>query len=109
MCVFFCCFIHINILERLDTKIWNVKISICSNGLPILGDLRDFQFVNLLNIMAAKGTEKIDVLLMDPPWKISQSNPSRGVKLNYNCWNISDFFDSNKWPLKATSTVCCFF
>lgn len=42
-------------------------------SIPIQCDVRDFDFTSVVT----DGT--FDVILMDPPWKITEPNPVRGV------------------------------
>ncbi|KAJ3108365.1 hypothetical protein HDU97_001490 [Phlyctochytrium planicorne] len=47
-------------------------------SVPICADVLTFDFAKLGE------TNQFDVILMDPPWQLTSSNPSRGVVLGYH-------------------------
>lgn len=59
-----------------------------NNSIPIMADIRRFNF----DLFAEKQKELtngklFDVIMMDPPWQLSSSQPTRGVAIAYDTLN----------------------
>jgi mRNA (2'-O-methyladenosine-N6-)-methyltransferase len=53
-------------------------------AVPICADIREFDWGNLARQQRKHGGQLFDVIMMDPPWKLSTSQPSRGVAIQYS-------------------------
>lgn len=51
--------------------------------MPICADVTKFDFGLLMSKMQEIGLRQFDVIMMDPPWRLSSSQPSRGVAIQY--------------------------
>ena len=58
------------------------------NSIPICADITKFNFDLLRKKQLEVGQRMFDVIMMDPPWKLSTSQPSRGVAIQYD--SLSD-------------------
>ena len=54
------------------------------DSIPICADIRLFDFELLRAKQLEFGARLFDVIMMDPPWRLSSSNPSRGVAIQYD-------------------------
>lgn len=55
------------------------------NSVPLNGDVRYYQFQKLAEAqLQASNGRLFDVIMMDPPWQLSSSNPNRGVAIGYD-------------------------
>jgi len=61
------------------------------NAVPMRADVRTFNFELLREkqLLLSNG-ELFDVIMMDPPWQLASSNPTRGVAIGYQ--QLSDSF-----------------
>lgn len=57
------------------------------DAVPICADVTKFNFDLLLEKQLEVGHRQFDVIMMDPPWKLSTSQPSRGVAIQYSSLN----------------------
>lgn len=64
------------------------KSQVPVNSIPVTADIRNFNFDNLAETQQALGGRLFDVIMMDPPWQLSSSQPSRGVAIGYD--SLSD-------------------
>ena len=95
----------INILERQyfekelsNTYHKSIYPDLC---IPINTDIKSFDF-NLLRSKQIELTNRLfDVILMDPPWKLSSSHPTRGVAIAYDQLN-DDVIESLPIPSLQT-------
>jgi len=55
------------------------------NCCPILADVRTFDFKALGKFIHNMIGRKFDIIMMDPPWKFTTANPTRGVCISYSC------------------------
>ena len=76
--------------ENAGKNIFNlVKAStVGENSIPICADITKFNFDLLRKKQLEVGQRMFDVIMMDPPWKLSTSQPSRGVAIQYD--SLSD-------------------
>lgn len=58
--------------------------------MPICADITHFNFDLLIKKQLDFTGSYFDVIMMDPPWKLSTSQPSRGVAIQYD--SLSDEF-----------------
>jgi len=58
------------------------------NSIPINADVRTFDFKKLQDAQKKLGGRLFDVIMIDPPWQLSTSMPSRGVAIAYQ--SLSD-------------------
>jgi hypothetical protein len=54
---------------------------------PISADIREFKFKLLAEKQAELTGKLFDVIMMDPPWQLSSSQPTRGVAIAYDTLN----------------------
>jgi len=55
------------------------------NACPIRADVREFDFMRFVSFVKEKRGRKFDIIMMDPPWKLTTANPTRGVSISYAC------------------------
>jgi len=68
-----------------EFKISNNKSKYSDNCIPICADIRSFNFNVLINKQRELTNGKLfDVIMMDPPWQLSSSQPTRGVAIAYD-------------------------
>lgn len=66
--------------EKMENK-W-----VCpENSCPIRADVRTFDFKHFAAVVKEKRGRKFDIIMMDPPWRLTTSNPTRGVCISYAC------------------------
>jgi len=58
------------------------------DAVPICADVTTFNFDQLIKKQLEFTQSYFDVIMMDPPWKLSTSQPSRGVAIQYD--SLSD-------------------
>lgn len=63
------------------------KSHVGDNSIPICADITAFHWNLLIKSQMTFGMRMFDVIMMDPPWKLSTSQPSRGVAIQYNSLN----------------------
>ena len=61
---------------------------VSENSVPICADVTTFNFDQLIKKQLEFTQSYFDVIMMDPPWKLSTSQPSRGVAIQYE--SLSD-------------------
>jgi len=76
------------IQEQFDME--KKKSTITENAIPISADVRTFDFKQLAEVQSNIGGRLFDVIMMDPPWQLSSSQPSRGVAIAYS--SLADEF-----------------
>lgn len=64
------------------------KSYVGDNSVPICADVTKFDFQNLISKQLEVAHRQFDVIMMDPPWRLSSSQPSRGVAIQYS--SLSD-------------------
>lgn len=64
------------------------KSHVGDNSIPICADITKFNFDQLIKKQLEISQSYFDVIMMDPPWKLSSSQPSRGVAIQYD--SLSD-------------------
>lgn len=60
------------------------KSFVGDNTVPICADVTKFDFENLIQKQREVTQREFDVIMMDPPWRLSSSQPSRGVAIQYS-------------------------
>jgi len=55
------------------------------DAVPIRADVRKFDFQNFMSVVEETRGRKFDIIMMDPPWKLTTANPTRGVSISYAC------------------------
>lgn len=65
-------------------KLKNEKSSVPENSVPICADVTSYNFMNLAKTMKKITNKEFDIIMMDPPWQLSTSTPSRGVAIAYS-------------------------
>ncbi len=63
------------------------KSHVGENSIPICADITKFNFDQLIKKQLEISQTYFDVIMMDPPWKLSSSQPSRGVAIQYESLN----------------------
>jgi len=53
-------------------------------SVPVNADVTKFDFDRLIQAQLRHGGRLFDVIMMDPPWQLSSSQPSRGVAIGYS-------------------------
>ena len=59
-----------------------------NQAIPICADVKNFNWNTLIKSQMNFGQRAFDIIMMDPPWKLSTSQPSRGVAIQYD--SLSD-------------------
>jgi hypothetical protein len=70
-----------------ESKINENKSSYPDNCIPICVDIREFKFKALADKQMELTGQLFDVIMMDPPWQLSSSQPTRGVAIAYDTLN----------------------
>lgn len=65
-----------------------MKSFVGDDAVPICADVTKFDFEFLMKKQLEVGQREFDVIMMDPPWRLSTSQPSRGVAIQYS--SLSD-------------------
>jgi len=60
---------------------------------PIRADVRTFDFKRFATFIDEKRGHMFDIIMMDPPWKLTTSNPTRGVCISYACLADSELLN----------------
>lgn len=60
------------------------KSRVSDQAIPVCADIRKLDWSALVKSQMAQGHKMYDVVMMDPPWQLSSSNPSRGVAIAYD-------------------------
>jgi len=66
--------------EKYDSS-WICPEDAC----PIRADVRTFDFKEFGSFVKEKRGRKFDIIMMDPAWKLTSANPTRGVAISYAC------------------------
>lgn len=72
-----------------EQNISTQKSNYPSRCIPISADIRSFKFLNLADKQMELTGKLFDVIMMDPPWQLSSSQPTRGVAIAYDTLNDS--------------------
>ncbi len=71
-----------------NEKISNLKSKYSDDCIPICADIRNFDFQFLADKQKELTNGRLfDVIMMDPPWQLSSSQPTRGVAIAYDTLN----------------------
>lgn len=70
-----------------EQKIAETKSKYPNLCIPISADIREFKFKLLAEKQAEITGKLFDVIMMDPPWQLSSSQPTRGVAIAYDTLN----------------------
>ena len=60
------------------------KSEVTENAIPISADVCKLDFNKLIQTQKRLTGKLFDVIMMDPPWQLSTSQPSRGVAIAYD-------------------------
>ncbi len=60
------------------------KSYVGENSVPICADVTKFNFEQLVESQKRVANREFDVIMMDPPWRLATSTPSRGVAIQYD-------------------------
>ena len=81
-----------------EEQIKKMKSDVTEQSIPVYADVQDFNWNKLREDQLECGGRLFDVIMMDPPWQLSSSQPSRGVAIGYS--SLSDDMIS-KIPIKT--------
>ena len=70
-----------------ENKITENKSNYPNFCVPICADIREFKFKALADKQMELTGQLFDVIMMDPPWQLSSSQPTRGVAIAYDTLN----------------------
>ena len=73
-----------------DPKARKCQSQIGEDSVPVCTDVRKFNFPRFMNKMIGLTGRSFDVIMMDPPWKLSTKEPSRGVAIAYDSLSDQD-------------------
>jgi mRNA (2'-O-methyladenosine-N6-)-methyltransferase len=76
-----------------EGKITDNKSKYPDMSIPICTDIREFKFKNLADKQMELTGQLFDVIMMDPPWQLSSSQPTRGVAIAYDTLSDSIITD----------------
>jgi len=82
--------------ERLEPKhaVNTENKWVCpEHSCPIRADVRTFDFKQFATFVDEKRGHMFDIIMMDPPWKLTTSNPTRGVCISYACLADSELLN----------------
>lgn len=63
--------------------------------IPINADVKDFDFCRLAEFHRQMTGRLFDVVMMDPPWKLSSSDPTRGVTIAFDTMTDTEISSMN--------------
>lgn len=69
-------------------QLGRLKSDVPEQSVPVYADVCDFDWEALRKYQLECGGRLFDVVMMDPPWQLSSSQPSRGVAIGYS--SLSD-------------------
>jgi hypothetical protein len=67
-----------------EHKIGETKSKYPDKCIPVRADIREFKFKNLAEKQMELTGQLFDIIMMDPPWQLSSSQPTRGVAIAYD-------------------------
>jgi mRNA m6A methyltransferase catalytic subunit len=76
-----------------EHKISETKSKYPDKCIPVCADIREFKFKNLAEKQMELTGQLFDIIMMDPPWQLSSSQPTRGVAIAYDTLNDSIITD----------------
>ena len=76
-----------------EQRISETKSKYPDQCIPIRADIREFKFKNLADKQLELTGQLFDIIMMDPPWQLSSSQPTRGVAIAYDTLNDSIITD----------------
>ena len=82
-------------IQKVETELIHAGVSVPikkpppQNSRGIQADVTHFEWADFVQQETQENGEIFDVIVMDPPWKIGQSNPTQGIRLNYETLNDS--------------------
>lgn len=79
--------VSFNTIVQSESKEEESFDKVPENCIPIKGDVR------FINWQKLGETVQFDVIVMDPPWQLASSNPTRGVALGYSQLSDQDIED----------------
>jgi len=83
-----------NILEKGSNDEEEKNLWVCpEDACPIWADVRTFDFKRLATFVNDQVGRKFDIIMMDPPWKFTTANPTRGVSIRYSCLDDNDILN----------------
>lgn len=68
--------------QQVELK--RIKSDVPENGVPVCADVTSYDFKKLIAAQRESTGRLFDVIMMDPPWQLSTSQPSRGVAIAYS-------------------------
>lgn len=84
-----------------DPKIRKNPSKIGEHAIPICADIRTFNFKNLDRHVQKCTGRQFDVIMMDPPWKLATSAPSRGVAIAYDSLSDDEILDIPLYQIQS--------
>jgi mRNA (2'-O-methyladenosine-N6-)-methyltransferase len=78
-----------------------MKSHVGDQSIPICADITKFNWNQLIKSQLEFSPRLFDVIMMDPPWKLSTSQPSRGVAIQYDSLGDEDI---EKIPIEKLQT-----
>ena len=72
--------------QTVETR--KAKSNVVAQSVPICADVTSYDFSKLIQSQQEVGGRLFDVVMMDPPWQLATSQPSRGVAIAYS--SLSD-------------------
>jgi hypothetical protein len=70
-----------------EHKISETKSKYPDKCIPVNADIREFKFKSLADKQMELTGQLFDIIMMDPPWQLSSSQPTRGVAIAYDTLN----------------------
>ena len=61
-----------------------MQSNVHENSVPVYADVQNFNFLKLKKVQKELTGRLFDTIMMDPPWQLSSSQPSRGVAIGYS-------------------------
>lgn len=101
-----------------QVKLKRIKSEVPENSVPICADVTSYQFKKVREAQKRLGGRQFDIIMMDPPWQLSTSQPSRGVAIAYSSLSddligrlpVPDLQDSGFlliWVINAKYSLAC--
>lgn len=89
-----------------EDKISEYKSRYPDHCVPICADIREFKFKVLAEKQKEITGQLFDVIMMDPPWQLSSSQPTRGVAIAYDTLNDNIITDIPVDKLQTDGFIC---
>lgn len=79
------------------------QVVVDGEGCIVHTNVFTFDFTYFMSVLGKFNVQSIEMCYMDPPWAITNSDPYRGVSVNYECKKPCDILNSLSLPFAKIS------